>query len=254
MSTEYQMSDDQFHDEEDADEDESDVNEEDDDEFDSDDEDNAAKYRADLFGFVSSDRQYILELMHGVRVLIGRESTTPKQLLGLAKLLFALGRLPRPTNGIDLYLSLGQKFKNGESRHMVLKLSEIAFELETAAFEIRGNYGGDSSCSFPVQVEVGGFRHAEGPMAFAYWVSSFVEWAEDPAEVLTLEDGKANAAIDWDATGSDNDWDQVEDGDEDEDEDELTNLWAGFVQYHQLTENLKGRDSANDSQPTSDGG
>ncbi len=68
----------------------------------------------ELFGLFAEDKLVVERLSDSVGRLLKRDGTTPEQVFHLAKLLHALRRLPLPTEGVAIDLSLGINHANGE--------------------------------------------------------------------------------------------------------------------------------------------
>ena len=166
---------------------------------------------AELLGFCTEDRHFLLELQKVVRALISRKTTTAEQIYHLAKLLFALERFPRPTRGIALEFTLGRRHKNGESDHLVLTLDATSFQLETSTWIIPDPaVGGDSAGETVFAVETGGYREILHPTALMDWVEDLRQRAEDPQQELEISDSEDSSEIDWETEASDADWENLE--------------------------------------------
>jgi hypothetical protein len=165
---------------------------------------------SELLGFFAEDRHFIKELASAVRDLIGRPATTPGQIHHLAKLLFALNRLPRPTSGLCLELSLGDSHENGESNHLHLTLDDTTFQLDKTLYIIVDPaVGGDSSSEIYFAVE-GRAREITHMTALMDWVEEFRSRVADSESELEISDAADRSAFNWEAESSDADWDKAE--------------------------------------------
>lgn len=186
------------------------------DQEDSDEEPNPlAEERRNLIGLCVEDREAIVALRQEVRELISREDNTPKEIFDLAKLLLALGNLPRPTEGISLELDLHESFPNGESTSYILLLGHGAFRLEKGSWVIADpRFGGDSVGETYFECEVSGYRYALRPTGLQEWVREFAEQMRNPQVTLSIGDIEHSSGINWDSQGSDEDWKKLEHDDD----------------------------------------
>ncbi len=166
--------------------------------------------KPDLLGFFAEDHHFIKELAKAVRDLIGRPATTPEQIHHLAKLLFALNRLPRRTSGLCIELTLGQRHPNGESDHLQLTLDESLFQLGKHLYIITDpTVGGDSTGETVFEVE-GQSRELVEPTALMDWVEAFRSRVEHSENELEISDADDSSEFDWEAESSHADWDSLE--------------------------------------------
>ena len=166
--------------------------------------------KPDLLGFFAEDHRFIKELAKAVRDLIGRPTTTPEQMHHLARLLFALNRLPRPTSGLCIELTLGQRHENDESDHLCLTLDDSRFCLAKVLYiVIDPSVGGDTAAETIFEVE-GQSRELVEPSALMGWVEAFRGRIEDPVNELEISDAAESSEFDWEAESSDADWDNLE--------------------------------------------
>ena len=164
----------------------------------------------DLLGFYMEDHHFLMELASAVRDLMGRPATTPEQIHHLAKLLFALNRLPRRTSGLCIELTLGQRHENGESNHLALTLDDSQFRLEKNLYVILDPaVGGDSSGETVFEVD-GQSREQVEPTALMDWVEEFRGRIEDSENRLEISDAAASSKFNWEAESCDADWDKLE--------------------------------------------
>jgi hypothetical protein len=163
-----------------------------------------------LLGFYGEDRHFLLELKRAIRKLIHRSDTTPEQIYHLAKLLLALDRLPRPTRGLALELSLGLEHANGEKSCQDLYVDETSFRVGNSAWIITDPaVGGDSRSDTILDVEIGGYRELLHPTAFADWVAEFARRVADSDQKLGISDLKSGSEIDWQAEADESDWEKL---------------------------------------------
>ncbi len=164
--------------------------------------------KLDLLGFFAEDHHFIKELAKAVRDLIGRPATTPEQIHHLAKLLFALERLPRRTPRLCIELTLGQRHANNESDHLRLTLDDTRFCLGKDRYIIIDpSVGGDSAGETIFEVE-GQSRELVGPTALMDWVEAFCGRVVDSENELEISDADGSE-FDWEAGRADADWDDL---------------------------------------------
>ena len=164
----------------------------------------------ELLGFFAEDGHFIQALAGAVRHLIARPATTPEQIYHLAKLLFALNRLPRATSGFCIELALGQRHENGESNHLCLTIDNTLFRLEKTCYIILdAAVGGDTTAEVLFEVE-GQSRDIIEPTALMDWVEEFSRRVAAPEHDLEISDAEDTSEIDWEAKANDEDWGTLE--------------------------------------------
>lgn len=168
-----------------------------DDELDDDWESEEDEIYAGIFGLVLNDIPVIQRLIGCVRKVIARRDVTALQIHDLAGLLWGLERLPAPTSGLDVSLSIGRHYENGESRFSGMALSHHSFRLETESYIIIDpSAGGDSMAATIFEAEVGGYRSMENPFAVGGWLDDFEEaCGEMDKEIDVTNYGEVE--IDW---------------------------------------------------------
>lgn len=172
-------------------------------------EDTTSNIEVKRFGFLIEDCAAIETLIAGVRKALKRKSITPRQICGLGKLLLGLERLPRPTSGIDITVSIGARTPNHFSCQSV-SLSDSSFDIESGGSEYTPDVGSDSYTSFSFNVEVGGFRDDTAAEEVYNWVSDFIESLCDESQDIEVEDQTDESMLDWDEKTPEDDWDRLE--------------------------------------------
>jgi hypothetical protein len=168
------------------------------------------KVSPELFGLFAEDKVIVDRLLDSVRRLIKRDGTTPEQVFHLAKLLHALQRLPLPTEGVAIELSLGMNHENGERDSQGVNLGETSLSLSTTRYVIIcPSIGGDSECEDVFQVEVGGFRNVVDSMAVDEWLDAFDRRVTADQE-LEISDNSDSSGIDWGAESGEAYWDRLD--------------------------------------------
>jgi hypothetical protein len=166
-----------------------------------------------LFGLFGEDSLVVDRLRASVRTLIKRAQTTPEQIFNLAKLLYALERLPLPTEGIGIELSLSMHHANGERTCQEITLDGSSFRLSTGAWIIiEPSIGGDSEGETVFEVEIGGFREVAepAPMVVMDWLDAFDQRVGDLDQKLQISDSADSSCIDWDAESGEAYWDNLD--------------------------------------------
>ncbi len=158
-----------------------------------------------LFGFDPTEACIVTEMVQVVRSLLTREDVTPEQIYHLAKVLFALERLPLPTPGVDVGFTLGYKH-GGESFGQSLTVSESAFVLGTGAY-ILGEAGGDTCSEITFEVHLGSCSYFENWFALSGWAESIKEMAADGGADLDVWSLGDDEKIDWDDEPDEEAWD-----------------------------------------------
>jgi len=173
-----------------------------DDEFDE--EEEWEERRAKLFGFDPTEACVVDEMIGLVRSLLKRKDITPEQIYHLAKMLFALERMPLPTPGVDVVFALGYK-SGGELYGQSLGVSERAFVLDSAAYTQAGP-GGDASSEIIFETEVGGSSFFENWFALAGWIASIKEIVADEGADLEVWSSGDDDKIDWEDVPDEDPW------------------------------------------------
>lgn len=104
------------------------------------------------FGFFIEDYATIQEMIAGIRRILIRKSITAQQICGLGKLLFGLERLPRPTTGIDITITIANKTSN-HSSYESISLSESFFEIWSGRSEYTPDIGSENYTNFSFSVD-----------------------------------------------------------------------------------------------------
>ena len=168
--------------------------------------------RPELFGLFTEDSLIVERLIKSVQVLIKRQGTTPEQIFHLAKLLHALKRLPLPTDGICIEMSVGIRHQNNESSSQDILLGNREFRLSNSAYIIIDpRIGGDSEGHTIFDAEVGGYREAAEPypMTVMDWLDVFDQRIEAD-ETLDILDFGDSAGIDWHAETGEKYWEGLD--------------------------------------------
>ena len=150
-------------------------------------------HAVEVFGFLQEDHHHIQGLIAGTRRALTRKSITLTQICGLGKLLHGLQRLPLPTPGIDICVSIRGETDFGSSYQSV-RLAESSFELLSGGAEY-GPAGSDSYTGFSFLVEVGGFRDDRMLVEVEDWISGFVGSICDEEQEFEVDD--QGEALEW---------------------------------------------------------
>jgi hypothetical protein len=127
-------------------------------------------------GFVSST------VIDFTSTLIANAGPTPRQLVGLARALYALERLPKISPGVnvDYGISLRQGDESFEEmKYWGVRICEDSFEVSSGGSVYNAEVGSDSISGFKLYVEAGsdGYRECND---YCY------EWLDDLEELLNL--------------------------------------------------------------------
>jgi hypothetical protein len=152
----------------------------------------------DLFALYREDKFIVDKLIEIVNVTIGRPDATPEHIYHAGKLLLALIRLPRPTPGMHIVLSVGERTPNGESSHFILELSGERFGLETSEYVIFDpSVGGDAIGNTCFESEVGGYRDSCDRDVLADYLAAFKSRMLDDTQTVSIEDIEDASNLDW---------------------------------------------------------
>lgn len=174
-------------------------------------DDSSESIVVERFGFLQEDRQAIQDLIAGVRWALRRKSITPQQICGLGKLLHGLERLPRPTSGIDITVTIENSTPN-YSNYQSIGLSESSFEFWNGGTEYTPNVGGDNYTRFSFCVEAGGYRDDAEVTEVEDWMCGFIESLCDEDQDFRVADQDEGSVLAWDEKTPENDWDHLDSG------------------------------------------
>lgn len=116
---------------------------------------------------------------------------SPDEIVSLARLLYALERIPYSTPGLFIDLSFSSIYRiNGgyETKYyLCLDFSDNSFRLSKAIVEYTPKMGSDSSSTTIFEMELGGYR--DGNFEVKDWLSDFQSYCEDKDSNLSISDG-----------------------------------------------------------------
>jgi len=150
------------------------------------------------FAFQMEDRDLVEQLIAAVRLLFHRKRLIPAHAHRVAVVLLALDRLPLPTEGVDISLSLSRRVSE-ELSYQTLHISEDSFRLDAGGSVYSPEVGSDSYGDDLFEVEVGGGRTDPDWMAIADWLDQFRGRAEDEESELDFEWNGDESQIDWES-------------------------------------------------------
>jgi hypothetical protein len=183
--------------------------ESDDDDSDPTAEDTSGAQTVELFGFLQEDQSHIQELIAGIRGVLKRKSITARQICGLGKLLQGLQRLPLPTSGVNITVSICSTGPSGSSYQSLL-LSESMFEASSGGSDYSPNVGSDSYTTFNFLVEVGGYRENVSYTDIEDWVAFFIQSLSEEAQDFEVHDEEESMSVEWQEINTDKYWEQLE--------------------------------------------
>ena len=152
--------------------------------------------RSDLFGFAREEWCIVDSLITSTRRMLGRSDVEPKDVRHLAALLLGLLRLPLPTEGLHVHVSLEYHY-GGSMTGMSLELETGALRLSDVTWEDYGA-GGESWSGVMYEVETGGYQYAPYPYGVPAWLEAFQDRASDRSYHVVV-DSHSDAELDWDA-------------------------------------------------------
>jgi hypothetical protein len=142
--------------------------------------------------------------------ILKRESITPRQIVGLGKLLHGLKRLPLATSGINVTVSIEHRNSGGNMFYESLRLSDDSFEAMSGGMEYTPDSGADSYTGFSFLVELGGYRDETSITDLEDWMTSFVASLCDEEEAFEVEDAREDSSVDWEEVQIEDYWKQLE--------------------------------------------
>ena len=128
------------------------------------------------FAILIEEIPEIERLPNLVRQLCTLPTADPESIAALSKTIFALERLPLPTEGIDAYLELRESTGERENTSQSLRITEEALELHSSAYLVTDpDFGGDSQVTVDFSVETTGYRDVPHQEALSAWIDRFEE-------------------------------------------------------------------------------
>jgi len=159
-----------------------------------------------LFWFDYSDGEYIYQVTEAVKRLFTRKDLTPKKAFSISKLLLGLSRLPFITPGLDVRISLSNRYPT-EAVFYAVGLNEHEFITESGGYMDLG-YGADSFSGPTFEVGIG-FRFLNNIIFGPDWPAMFIEHVEDGE--LEINDYSKDSELDWDHDDGSEFWDWIRD-------------------------------------------
>jgi hypothetical protein len=160
------------------------------------------------FGFLIEDRGLVIELAKIVRSLLQRPDITSELISHIGKLLFAMERLPLPTPGISIDLTMTYRF-NDESSFISLFMDDTEFRLSRGGYVYDPAVGGDSYSENVFEVEVGDFRSSVELSEVSDWLDEFKRRALDKEQEIEVEFSGDDSQIPWDEELEADYWDNL---------------------------------------------
>ncbi len=167
--------------------------------------------KLELFPFRLEEKAIVDETIALVREVLRHPSLTPRDLHLAAKVLLALMRLPRPTPGIAIDMTISYRFNN-ELSYRGIFISEESFRLQSGGSIYTPGVGSDSYSADDIEMEIGGFRSNVDFFLVSGWLESCRELLNMSAEVSFEDLGDDD--VDWDVEDSEDYWDKLNEEDE----------------------------------------
>lgn len=164
----------------------------------------------DLFPFRVDERPIVDELIKLVREVLGRGKVSAAQVRDISKVLYALERLPRPTPGIAIGLTVAYHYNN-ECTYCELFISEEEFRISSGGNTYDPGVGSDSYGETLFEMETSGFRDGSADW---YQLSGWFDSARELLNMehrISIEDLGDDGEIDWSDEESEDYWDKLND-------------------------------------------
>lgn len=147
---------------------------------------------AALFACELEDGHYIEQVTKAIRGLLRRGDLAPSQIVTIGRALHGLARMPLRTPGLDIHISLLDKFNN-EATSYDFFISSDRFATESGGY-VDSGHGSDSFSGPTFQVEAG-FRDYTGiDIIGERWSDVFSEMT---AAELHVQDDSDDSLLDW---------------------------------------------------------
>lgn len=160
----------------------------------------------ELFPFQPEEKAIVDEVIALVREVLRLRSLTPRNLHLAAKILLALMRLPRPTPGIAIDMTISYRFNNDLSYRGIF-ISEESFRLQSGGSIYTPGVGSDSYSDDDIEMEIGGFRSNMNFFLVSAWLNSCRELLNMSAEISFEDLGDDD--VEWDVEDSEDYWDKL---------------------------------------------
>lgn len=165
---------------------------------------------AELFPFRADERPIVDALVKLVREVLGRGKVSASQVRDISKVLYALERLPRPTPGIAIGLTVAYHFNN-ECTYCELFISEEEFRISSGGNTYDPSVGSDSYGETLFEMETSGFRDGSADW---YQLSGWFDSARELLNMehrISIEDLGDDSEIDWSDEETEDYWDKLND-------------------------------------------
>ena len=166
---------------------------------------------SELFPFRLEEKAIVDETIALVRELIRLPSLTPLNLHLAAKLLLALIRLPRPTPGIAIDMTISYRL-NDDLSYRGIFISEDSFRLQSGGSIYTPGVGSDSYSDDSLEIEISGYRSNVSFYLVSGWIDSCRELLNMSAKVSFEDLGDDD--VDWDIEDAEDYWDKLNEEDE----------------------------------------
>jgi hypothetical protein len=160
-----------------------------------------------LLAFLMEDAPIIESLVSSVRSLLQRPELDPQTISEIGIFLFGLERLPAPTPGISMSLTL-QFELNRERDWLCLNIEDDRFVLDKGFSTYQEGIGSDHYTE--IILEVGeGYREGDTFEAMQY-AETFAELATDPSRTISITANADDPFNDWDLESDPDAWGKLD--------------------------------------------
>jgi hypothetical protein len=146
------------------------------------------------FPFTKSDYEAVELALGLARKCLQAPGLEPCDIMGLARAIYALGRLPASTPGVDLTFMASISSDSGSYEWgWSVCITEDDFRLTSGGSTWSEEYGGDSISGYLYEIETGGHRDFNGPLSS--WIEDIDSKLDQPFEVM-VDDGSTITTFD----------------------------------------------------------
>ena len=146
------------------------------------------------FEFVETDREAAAAALRLLRRLLANEELTPAQILGLARAMYAIQRLPHSTDGVEVDFCASMTRGDDEYKDewgWQVRITPEAFSISSGGSVWSRQSGGDSVSGYMYEVEAGGYRDNNGPVSS--WCEDIDSRLQLPFQVIVNDDSTLTA-------------------------------------------------------------
>lgn len=161
----------------------------------------------EILSFLMEHSEIVERLVSSVRSMLERPELSPRQISQLGVFLFGLERLPYPTPGISMSLSLDFNLKH-ERVWLCINLDDDRFSLESGFSNYDPRVGSEQEIRMALEVGQG---WCEGDTFDAMLLAeTFTERATDSSRTIFITDNKDDPFNNWDLESDPDAWEKLD--------------------------------------------